>query len=272
VDGEPVGLAEVGGWTGAGGSWSPDGEEIVFIKLSPQGRAIWKIPVSSGDPIQLTPGGILSHSRTGLSFSPDGREIAFTSTKDGETNIWTMPASGGDAHQITLTPGYDTFLSYSPDGRRIAFSSSDSGSADIWAVPSSGGMPVRLVDWPTLEWGPDWSPDGQQIAFVSNRAQTGEVVDDIWYLWLLPVGGGEAVYLTEGFTPDWSPAGGEILFAHQGDIWKIPAAGGEPSRLLETPKSEEFWPRFSADGSKILFTRSVGTGGADIWIADVSGI
>ena len=139
-------------------------------------------------------------------------------------------------------------------------------------VPSSGGAPARLIDWPTPDWGPDWSPDGKRVAFASGRRPAGQDAWRGWNLWILPVDGGEAVFLTEGEEPDWSPNGSQILYKRQGDLWIIPADGGKPTMLLERPEDDLSWARFSPDGSQILFSRSEMADGADIWTADVSGL
>ena len=68
---------------------------------------------------------------------------------------------------------------------------------------------------------------------------------------------------------DVSPDGSRIAFSLLGDIYTMPAAGGEPTRVSEG-LSWEVHPRFSPDGSKIAFTSD--RGGADnIWIMDADG-
>ena len=52
---------------------------------------------------------------------------------------------------------------------------------------------------------------------------------------------------------DISPDGKEIVFDLLGDIYSIPAAGGEAS-LLRGGHAFEVQPRYSPDGSKISFT------------------
>ena len=82
----------------------------------------------------------------------------------------------------------------------------------------------------------------------------------------MPLVGDGATWLTEGSSPHWSSDGREILFTRNDDIWKIPATGGTPERLLQTPESEHS-PRWSPDGTKILFVRPVGT--VEIAIAEL---
>jgi imidazolonepropionase-like amidohydrolase/Tol biopolymer transport system component len=68
---------------------------------------------------------------------------------------------------------------------------------------------------------------------------------------------------------DVSPDGKEIVFDLLGDIYSIPAAGGE-AKVLRGGHAFEVQPRFSPDGKKILFTSDAG-GGDNIWVMDRDG-
>jgi len=68
---------------------------------------------------------------------------------------------------------------------------------------------------------------------------------------------------------DVSPNGKEIVFDLLGDIYKMPITGGNAT-LLREGLPFEVQPRFSPDGSKILFTSDAG-GGDNIWIMNADG-
>lgn len=53
--------------------------------------------------------------------------------------------------------------------------------------------------------------------------------------------------------PTWSPDGKWIAFAMQGDIWKVPAEGGEAVALTRGP-AYHFEPEWSPDGRSVAFT------------------
>ncbi len=68
---------------------------------------------------------------------------------------------------------------------------------------------------------------------------------------------------------DVSPDGKNIVFDLLGDIYIMPASGGE-AKVLREGMAMEVQPRFSPDGKKILFTSDAG-GGDNIWVMDRDG-
>ena len=68
---------------------------------------------------------------------------------------------------------------------------------------------------------------------------------------------------------DVSPDGKTIVFDLLGDIYTIPAAGGN-AVLIKGGHAFEVQPRFSPDGKKILFTSDAG-GGDNIWVMNRDG-
>ena len=68
---------------------------------------------------------------------------------------------------------------------------------------------------------------------------------------------------------DLSPDGKDLAFDLLGDIYIMPAAGGE-AKVLRSGMAIEVQPRFSPDGKQILFTSDAG-GGDNIWVMDRDG-
>ncbi len=84
-------------------------------------------------------------------------------------------------------------------------------------------------------------------------------------------------YKTHSFSTDegtWmnldvSPDGKTIVFDMLGDIYTMPISGGKAT-AIRTGIPFEIQPKFSPDGSKILFTSDAG-GGDNIWVIDRDG-
>src|SRR5947208_5043969 len=64
--------------------------------------------------------------------------------------------------------------------------------------------------------------------------------------------------------PGISPDGSTIAFVSGGDIWEVPARGGE-ARLLISHPANESRPLYSPDGKRLAFT-SARTGNGDIYL------
>ncbi len=68
--------------------------------------------------------------------------------------------------------------------------------------------------------------------------------------------------------PGISPDGSEIAFISGGDIWTVPAKGGE-ARLLVSHPATELWPHYSPDGKYLAFT-STRTGNGDAYLLTIA--
>lgn len=77
--------------------------------------------------------------------------------------------------------------------------------------------------------------------------------------------------VTEGtwMSVDVSPDGKTLLFDLLGDIYSIPASGGEAT-LVRGGHAMQRQPRFSLDGKRILFV-SDASGGDNLWVASTDG-
>lgn len=69
--------------------------------------------------------------------------------------------------------------------------------------------------------------------------------------------------------PAWSPDGRWIAFSMRGDIWKIPAGGGEAIAITSGP-AYHFEPAWSPDGARIAFAFQ-STGNLEIGVVSANG-
>lgn len=110
---------------------------------------------------------------------------------------------------------------------------------------------LHTLTFSRQDYSPAVSPDGRVIAFVSGRDGTPRI-------WLRQVAGGSEAPLTAGAdrAPRVSPDGSEILFARQEgsgfSLYRVPALGGEPRKILDDALEGDWSP----DGSQIAFLRA----------------
>ena len=206
-------------------TWSPDGRSIAFVRNG----EIHVIGADGGNDRRLARG-------AQPAWSPDGRTIAFAGTRD----ILTVRLADGKLTNLTRSPKPwlgNTTPAYAPNGKLIAFSrSTDAFNTDIFLMTTKGKIVKRLTRSvgtdSTLgeEHGPSWSPDGRSLVYVSNRTGVS------WELFTIRADGTHERQLTDTPTPRYDEdaprwEGDRILYAHDGRIAAIPAAGGAPEEL-----------------------------------------
>lgn len=249
-------------------------ERIVFMSSRGSTRSnIWSMAPDGSDPVQLT-------FTTGLDqdygprISPDGRKIAFVRYHNSNYDIWVMDSDGTDAHNITDNPASDQNPSWSPDGTKIAFESDrDDFFREIYVMDADGSNVVRRTDDDAYDGRPAWSPDGTRIAFESQRSHSNNNI------FAIPAGGGSATNLTpwdwDVYQPAWSPDGNTLAVSGEGtafldvdSIWTIPLGGGYPVRLST---NQGFFPRYSPDGTHIVFSSDRDAGLRQIYVIGATG-
>jgi Tol biopolymer transport system component len=154
----------------AGGSFSPDGSQVVYEDdtFRPASGGGWNV-LASGIYVVQAEGGtpqLLRKSATETvdapTFSPDGEQIAyFDGYGDMGTSIWIMNADGSDARELVVVKGlWPVGLVWSPDGSRLAFSAGPGRL--VWVVGADGSGLTSVISHGV---NPQWSPDGSRIAY-----------------------------------------------------------------------------------------------------------
>ena len=263
------------------------------------GVAVGAAPGAALAPVAKAPGLVVAHGG-GIyvegrevargdqpAWSPDGRHIAFH--RNGEIRV--VDRDGRNERRLTKrAPGLHwpaSFPAWSRDGTRVAFT----GARDLYAVAVSTGALTRLTRSAQSWLGNStaaYSPDGRTIAFSRS---TDAFNNDIFLmaadgknLRRLTRSQGTDGRLGEETMPTWSPDGRTIVFVSNRDgnweLYAIRRDGGGERRLTRTPRSDEQNPRWSRDGTRILFVhdgrvatiradgtglRELGAGGAADW-------
>jgi eukaryotic-like serine/threonine-protein kinase len=235
--------------------WSPEGKRLAFLRPIAGGTQVVVAGVDGSNPrVVLEPDSAYPFLRD-PAWSTDGDEMAIVRGSGGISGeIWLVP-SGGGAPRRAMTDPAEVFSDspvYTADGQGIVHSSNRGGATNIWFYPRRGGVPVRLTAGPGPDSSPTTSADG---TIVFNNSRWRNTLD------LYSLRGGQPRVLTTHSPFIWGPAfsrdGNTIAFSRSEvdgswHIWSIPAEGGTPRRLTDTPNGEVY-SRFSPDGSFVLF-------------------
>jgi dipeptidyl aminopeptidase/acylaminoacyl peptidase len=182
-------------------------------------------------------------------WSPDGRQLAFVSKRGDEKahrQLYVMPAGGGEPQCLTDLKDDVGEPAWSPDGTQLVFSARVPDEAyeeeddkkraprrfkrlqfkldsvgwtgdrrrHLYVAPADGSAEARqITDGDYEDSRPTWTPDGKSVAFSSARG-------DDWDIELI------------------------------GDIYVVPAVGGEPKRL--TPGDSSYYAASYSPDGKLL--------------------
>ena len=185
---------------------------------------------------------------------------------DGD--IFVMNDDGSRKRRLTHnTTATERYPRWSPDGTKIAFTrymdkTKRQTTGELFIMNADGTDPQRLTHNNVLDNTPSWSPDGTQIAFSSSRS-------GVWEVYVIELATRAVTQLTDALssTPDWSPDGTQIAFEqfikipngiNPKTIYVMDAEGQHqrpvlPDPPLDGPLTLRYFPRWSADGQRILF-------------------
>lgn len=187
-------------------------------------------------------------------------------------------------------------LRWSRDGQWLAYDGPDSSEERkcIYAVDSHGENKRVVTLWerngciePHWDggWNPVWSPDGDQIAF--NRYVNWNTNKEIYIVSLDTSNGVKETRVTDSPSTeslyDWSPASNRLLFESSlsldgtcdasSDLYTMNPDGSDKQRVLEMNESLGAMAfRYSPDGNRIAFIRTIGMHDICIMNADGSNI
>uniref|UniRef100_A0A7V5CT73 S9 family peptidase n=1 Tax=Acidobacterium capsulatum TaxID=33075 RepID=A0A7V5CT73_9BACT len=219
--------------------WSPDSKQIVFFSnCTPDHKPGVFVAEAdgSGTPKLLAELDGYAHS---LAWSPNGHELSFIYVKGSagpvnalapspapsgvigvehiqDQRVATVSAKGGEIAQITPASLYVYEFEWSPDARKLVYVAAPPPGDDNWwtaqmYTQAMGKAPRVVLDPNTVSGAlhglqiavPRWSPDGKEIAFIGGlMSDQGVTGGDIY---LIPAQGGQPKDITPGIasTPTW---------------------------------------------------------------------
>ena len=154
-------------------------------------------------------------------------------------------------------PGEGRVVAVAPDGSSIVYVAGDRlhrrllGALEAEPIRGTEGSPTA----------PFFSPDGRSIGYLEGAP----VRSPRLRLRRIDVTGGTPVTvsdLSSFFGASWG-ADDSIVFGQADGIWKVPASGGTPERLVAIQAGEQLHlPQMLPDGKSVLFTLTAGVGDA----------
>ncbi len=239
------------------GSYSPNGEEIVFESMRDGNWEIYVMRADGENTRRLT---MHDGDDRRPSWHPSGRSILFESDRSGNNQFYSLELASLSIRQLTdFADGEPIFGRYSPDGNYLAISLTEAeNQSSILLVDADGEVVQQLTDNAYRNYSPQWSPDGQEIVYFSRKDTDNE--DDEIYRNNIETG--KEVRLTDwpkhNFCPAWSADGERIVYVtsmegSRPEIYIMNRDGSDPIRLTENEDGETL-PCWSPDGRKVLVT------------------
>ncbi|WP_299702149.1 carboxypeptidase-like regulatory domain-containing protein [uncultured Pontibacter sp.] len=223
-------------------------------------------------------------------ISPIRDRIAYSSNVGTDIHIYTMNRDGSEKRQLTTIPvaGYHNQgigFTWSPDGGQLLYAHYDNlylinrnGTGLRLIAKAPANRHFRMIDW---------TASGNKIVVQT----IGSNINDS-EIYIMDSDGGNMTLLVENLpgrieSPTFSVNGRNVMYTR--DVEGFENAAGrqlnaqifiknlETSRVTNLSNGKpdgtnDLFPRFSSDGSKIVFTNAPndGVGPSSVWMMDVS--
>lgn len=223
VKGERNAALESLRWYTSGMSFSPDGDNLVFVSKADGEDALNFLKIDGKD--------IYLRKKFGLksiispAWSPNGTDVAFSALSGPTRNLYKYNIETDKLIQLTDDRYDEIDVAWYPDGVRLVFSSDRPhphdyviidtgqflyGNYNLQTLDTKTGLIEPILVGPGQNTEPVVSPDGAKIAFVSNRSGIENIY--IYYIDSARVIAATNA-LTNAKSPTWSPDNKMLAFS-----------------------------------------------------------
>ncbi len=258
-------------------AWSPDGQQIAFVRVLAGKRVIIVLPALGGPEQRLFEAG--PEGSLTPSWTPDGKHLVFAAERTSAIYLYSL--TDGQKRQLTRPPANlrDTHPVVSPDGRYLAFVRLNPNvNENVFLQKLEQlqvvGEPTQLTfDRPVRAF--DWTQDSRSVIHDGGLWGTG--------LWRVAVAGGAPEPVLPNIRaarPSVARSGVGMVYQNrliEPNIWELPTPSSpnrEPSgdatyrAIASTFQDTDM--RFSPDGTRIAFG-SRRSGHSELWVSNPDG-
>jgi TolB protein len=151
-----------------GGSWAPDGDEILVTVMEEGNADIYRYQLKTGELFPLVKWRSLE---TSPAWSPDGQTISFVSDRKRfrQPGVYMYDIESRKVKRLPFGGKYSSAPRWSPNGRQLLFEGRKEKYFQIFKYNLDTDQIQQLTFGPFNSEQPDWSPNGQQIVFSARR-------------------------------------------------------------------------------------------------------
>jgi Tol biopolymer transport system component len=260
-------------------SWSPDGKQIAYVRLGPDGNRVHLISPLGGSDRKLSDFPLAFGTP---SWSPDSRWLAVARAPKGgpfaigSDGLYLLPVNGGEPRALRMPEevARNSFgPAFAPDGRHLAYLTGSGASQHVAVIDLGAdyepiGTPRRVTKRPMYpDGGACWTRDGKSILYVEWGVHR---------LWRVDITGDREPQPVEiagygSIRPTVAASRDRLVFVKEQldtDIYRFEA--GHPAERVIASTSREGDPEFSPDGRRVVF-ESERTGEHEVWLAEADG-
>ncbi|MGB9938972.1 TolB family protein [Methanosarcina sp.] len=238
--------------------WTADGNYIMYtVQRDGSENSESYIMKANGSEIEQT--GIMEGNLTGFNdIDPNGTELVLTKSINSQPGLYLMSLENGTVTSVVddsdKSEGWGAWCRL---GRKIVYTQKSGDSpSQLWIVDRDGSNKIRLGTSEDIGIGKDWCPLGLKILYSAKNSK--EKPD----LWVIDWYGTNQTQLTDTpygeWNPSFSPDGKRIVYVSdeggKPEIWLRDIEGNYRARLTNNIGVVDSIPRWSPDGSKIVFT------------------
>ncbi len=250
-----------------GGTLSPNGRTLAFVRETNGNRDIWLMDMMRGSLTRFTTDPATDGSPV---WSPEGNRIAFDSSRKkggGNYGLFQKDLNGGNETPVSEAHESLNALDWSPDSRFLLYTLQklQTVDSDIWAMPMHGDRtPIPIAQTTFAENGAKFSPDSRWIAYESNDSGRTEI-----YVQPFPAGTRTKVSSNGGQNLIWNRNGRELNYVGPGSRFMTVAVTLKPNGAADagtpiplfTLKPGTHIADFFVDGQRFLLDVPVDTAG-----------